>query len=37
MPILSFSTLASGARQLVVHEALEITVWSLFSTLWLTP
>ena len=37
MPILSCSTLATGARQLVVHEALEITVWLAFSTLWLTP
>src|SRR5207248_9789576 len=27
MPHLSLTTLASGARQLVVHEALEITFW----------
>ena len=37
MPILSFSTFASGARQLVVHEALEITVCEDLSTLWFTP
>ena len=36
-PILSCSTLTSGARQFVVHEALEITVKLLFSTLWFTP
>ena len=29
--------LTSGARQLVVHEALEITVSASFSALWLTP
>ena len=28
MPINSCSTLATGARQLVVHEALETTLWS---------
>ena len=37
MPTLSFSTLASGARQLVVQEAFEITVWLALSTPWLTP
>src|SRR6202040_2796738 len=37
IPTLSCSTLATGARQLVVQEALEITVWLLFSTLWFTP
>src|SRR5215831_6267278 len=36
-PILSCSGLTSGARQLVVQEALEMTVWLLLSTLWLTP
>src|SRR5690625_2692800 len=37
IPNLSFSTLATGARQLVVHEALEI-IWSLaFKVSWLTP
>jgi hypothetical protein len=33
----SFSTLATGARQLVVHEAFETTMWSLVSLSWLTP
>src|SRR5690606_8149207 len=37
IPNLSFRTLAIGARQLVVHEALEITVSVAFNTLWLTP
>ena len=37
MPTLSCSTLASGARQLVVHDALEITVSLAFSVRWLTP
>ena len=37
MPILSCSTFATGARQLVVHDALEMTVCSDLSTLWLTP
>ena len=37
MPTLSFSTLATGARQLVVHEALEMTVKPLLSTPWFTP
>ena len=37
MPILSFNTFAIGARQLVVHEAFEITVCSFLSTLWFTP
>ena len=27
MPQVSFSTLAIGARQLVVHEALEMIAW----------
>jgi hypothetical protein len=31
MPIFSCSTMASGARQLVVHEALEMTVSEAFS------
>ena len=35
--MLSCSTLASGARQLVVHEAFEMTVMSLRNTSWLTP
>src|SRR5688572_19584355 len=29
MPHLSFSTFATGARQLVVHDALEMIVWPL--------
>ena len=33
----SSSALTSGARQLVVHEAFEITVSLAFSVLWLTP
>ena len=33
----SFSTLATGARQLVVHEAFETTRWSFVSLSWLTP
>ena len=37
MPTLSCSTFATGTRQLVVQEALEITVKLLFSTSWLTP
>jgi hypothetical protein len=37
MPIFSCSTLASGARQLVVQEAFEITVSEAFSVSWLTP
>ncbi len=36
-PILSCSGFTSGARQLVVHEALEITVCEAFSTSWFTP
>ncbi|CPM72294.1 Uncharacterised protein [Bordetella pertussis] len=36
-PSLSCSGLTSGARQLVVHEALEITVCSALSTFWFTP
>ena len=31
MPIASFITLATGARQLVVHEALETITWSAVS------
>ena len=37
MPTVSLRTLAIGARQLVVHEALEITVSLAFSEPWLTP
>src|SRR4249920_3527615 len=37
MPKLSCSTLATGARQLVVQDALEITVISLVITPWFTP
>src|SRR6185295_9145328 len=37
MPTVSFKTLATGARQLVVHEPLETTRWSLVSLSWLTP
>ena len=37
MPIVSFSTLATGARQLVVQEALETIVCSAVSLSWLTP
>ena len=37
MPTASLSTLATGARQLVVQEALETTLWSLVSLSWLTP
>src|SRR5215472_781627 len=37
MPNLSCTTLARGARQLVVQEALEITVISFRYSLWLTP
>src|SRR5690606_18369348 len=36
MPHLSLITLASGARQLVVHEALETIAWPAYSV-WLTP
>src|SRR5512134_1556762 len=36
MPHLSFSTLASGARQLVVHEAFEMMAWPLYDA-WFTP
>mmetsp|Transcript_1334 Transcript_1334/g.3296 ORF Transcript_1334/g.3296 Transcript_1334/m.3296 type:complete len:231 (+) Transcript_1334:240-932(+) len=36
MPNSSWMTLASGARQLVVHEALETMSWPLYSV-WLTP
>src|SRR5262252_6764241 len=37
MPNLSCTTLARGARQLVVQEALETTVISFRYLLWLTP
>ncbi len=37
MPIFSCSTFASGARQLVVHDAFEMTWWVDFSVLWFTP
>ena len=38
MPQLSCKTLAIGARQLVVHEAFEITLWFAGSYLsWFTP
>merc|ERR1719487_2709490 len=37
MPNLSWITLASGPRQLVVHEALERTLMSLVYVVWLTP
>src|SRR6188474_51959 len=36
MPHLSLRTLAIGARQLVVHEALEMIAWPLYSA-WFTP
>ena len=37
MPKLSCNTFAIGARQLVVHDAFEITVMSLVMILWFTP
>src|SRR5260370_35231351 len=37
MPKLSCSTLAMGARQLVVQDALDTTVMSLVITAWFTP
>src|SRR5882757_8573719 len=37
MPTVSFNTLATGARQLVVQEPLETTRCSLVSLSWLTP
>ena len=37
MTKLSCRTLAIGARQLVVHEALETTLSSALYSLWLTP
>ena len=38
MPIASCSALAMGARQLVVQDALEMTVWASGSySSWLTP
>ena len=36
-PMRSFSAFTSGARQLVVHEAFEITVCDALSTSWFTP
>mmetsp|Transcript_17286 Transcript_17286/g.44284 ORF Transcript_17286/g.44284 Transcript_17286/m.44284 type:complete len:236 (+) Transcript_17286:406-1113(+) len=37
MPYSSWMILASGARQLVVHDALESTLMSLVYSVWLTP
>ena len=37
IPIVSFSTLASGARQFVVHEAFETTLCSGKRLRWFTP
>ena len=37
MPTASLSTFTTGARQLVVQDALETTVCDLFSLSWLTP
>merc|ERR1719235_1228937 len=37
MPNLSFTTFASGARQLVVHEAFETTWMSDLYSVWFTP
>merc|ERR1719353_2807712 len=37
MPNLSFTTFASGARQLVVHEALLTTGMSVVYSVWFTP
>ena len=37
MPTASCSTFATGARQLVVQEAFETTIWSFVSWSWLTP
>jgi len=37
MPMASLSGLTSGARQLVVHDAFEMTVSVDFSTEWFTP
>ena len=37
MPTSSFITLAIGARQLVVHEPFEMTMWSFDSSLSLMP
>src|SRR5512143_18368 len=36
MPQVSFSTLATGARQLVVQEALEMIAWPAY-VVWFTP
>ena len=37
MPTRLFSTKATGARQLVVHDALETILCSAVSLSWLTP
>ena len=37
MPNFSLMTLARGAKQLVVHDAFEITRSSLVKDVWLTP
>ena len=37
MPNSSLTTLARGAKQLVVHEALETTFMSEWSSMWFTP
>src|SRR5258708_21565676 len=37
MRVVSFSRVAIGARQLVVQEPLETTIWSLVRVSWLTP
>ena len=37
MPYVSWITLASGARQLVVHDAFESTLMSGVYVVWLTP
>jgi hypothetical protein len=36
-PTVSCSTLASGAKQFVVHEAFEMTVSLAFNVWWFTP
>ena len=37
MPTSSFITSAIGARQLVVQEPFEMTMWSFVSLSWLMP
>ena len=37
MPIASFSTLATGARQFVVQDAFDTTVCAFTSLSWFTP